>query len=156
MALISTAITRTAVSLQQHSAHIGNLYVLTTFSPLKVSCFLCKIVASASPLQSYRRLLVWLSQQNSPTPVPDPKPTMIDDWAVSVKPNADPTIIKKHIEKMVEVSFFFCLLLPPTRPASFLLTMQVTLRGPEVVRGILLVVLYTRVFFTLTQQTTGG
>lgn len=31
---------------------------------------------------------------------------MIDDWAVSVKPNADPTIIKKHIEKMVEVSPF--------------------------------------------------
>lgn len=29
---------------------------------------------------------------------------MIDEWAVSVKPNADPTIIKKHIEKMVEVS----------------------------------------------------
>lgn len=46
------------------------------------------------------------SQQNSsPAPAPDPKPTMIDDWAVSVKPNADPTIIKKHIEKMVEVSF---------------------------------------------------
>lgn len=48
------------------------------------------------------------SQQNSsPTPAPDPKPTMIDDWAVSVKPSADPTIIKKHIEKMVEVSCFF-------------------------------------------------
>jgi len=30
---------------------------------------------------------------------------MIDEWAVSVKPSADPTIIKKHIEKMVEVSF---------------------------------------------------
>lgn len=29
---------------------------------------------------------------------------MIDEWAVSVKPSADPTIIKKHIEKMVEVS----------------------------------------------------
>lgn len=29
---------------------------------------------------------------------------MIDEWAVSVKPNADPMIIKKHIEKMVEVS----------------------------------------------------
>lgn len=30
---------------------------------------------------------------------------MIDEWAVSVKPNTDPTVIKKHIEKMVEVSF---------------------------------------------------
>lgn len=30
---------------------------------------------------------------------------MIDDWAVSVKPSADPTIIKKHIEKMVESVF---------------------------------------------------
>nr|XP_046235892.1 RAS guanyl-releasing protein 2-like isoform X2 [Scatophagus argus] len=42
---------------------------------------------------------------SSPAPAPDPKPTMIDDWAVSVKPNADPTIIKKHIEKMVESVF---------------------------------------------------
>uniref|UniRef100_A0A665TF12 RAS guanyl releasing protein 2 n=1 Tax=Echeneis naucrates TaxID=173247 RepID=A0A665TF12_ECHNA len=42
---------------------------------------------------------------SSPTPAPDPKPTMIDEWAVSVKPNADPTIIKKHIEKMVESVF---------------------------------------------------
>ncbi|XP_075890066.1 RAS guanyl-releasing protein 2-like isoform X2 [Nelusetta ayraudi] len=42
---------------------------------------------------------------SSPTPAPDPKPTMIDDWAVSVKPSADPTIIKKHIEKMVESVF---------------------------------------------------
>lgn len=50
-----------AVSLLQHSAHIGNLYFLTTFWPLKVSRFLCKIIASASPLQSYRCLLVWLS-----------------------------------------------------------------------------------------------
>lgn len=49
------------------------------------------------------RLLV-LQQNSSPAPMPDPKPTMIDEWAVSVKPNADPTIIKKHIEKMVEVS----------------------------------------------------
>uniref|UniRef100_A0A3Q1ASX2 RAS guanyl releasing protein 2 n=1 Tax=Amphiprion ocellaris TaxID=80972 RepID=A0A3Q1ASX2_AMPOC len=40
-----------------------------------------------------------------PAPAPDPKPTMIDEWAVSVKPNADPTIIKKHIEKMVESVF---------------------------------------------------
>uniref|UniRef100_A0A3Q1K7V6 RAS guanyl releasing protein 2 n=1 Tax=Anabas testudineus TaxID=64144 RepID=A0A3Q1K7V6_ANATE len=41
----------------------------------------------------------------SPAPAPDPKPPMIDEWAVSVKPNADPTIIKKHIEKMVESVF---------------------------------------------------
>lgn len=46
-----------------------------------------------------------MQQNSSPAPAPDPKPTMIDEWAVSVKPNADPTIIKKHIEKMVEVSF---------------------------------------------------
>lgn len=44
-------------------------------------------------------------QNSSPTPPPEPKPTMIDDWAVSVKPNADPTVIKKHIEKMVESVF---------------------------------------------------
>ncbi|XP_028419396.1 RAS guanyl-releasing protein 2 isoform X2 [Perca flavescens] len=42
---------------------------------------------------------------SSPAPAPDPKPTMIDEWAVSVKPSADPTIIKKHIEKMVESVF---------------------------------------------------
>ncbi|XP_030018310.1 RAS guanyl-releasing protein 2-like isoform X2 [Sphaeramia orbicularis] len=42
---------------------------------------------------------------SSPPTAPDPKPTMIDEWAVSVKPNADPTIIKKHIEKMVESVF---------------------------------------------------
>ncbi|CAB1428471.1 unnamed protein product [Pleuronectes platessa] len=42
-------------------------------------------------------------QNSSPGPAqPDPKPTMIDEWSVSVKPNADPTLIKKHIEKMVE------------------------------------------------------
>ncbi|XP_020501278.1 RAS guanyl-releasing protein 2 isoform X1 [Labrus bergylta] len=45
------------------------------------------------------------AQNSSPAPVPEPKPTMIDEWAVSVKPNADPTIIKKHIEKMVESVF---------------------------------------------------
>lgn len=28
---------------------------------------------------------------------------MIDEWAVSVKPSADPTVIRKHIEQMVEV-----------------------------------------------------
>ncbi|XP_051231274.1 RAS guanyl-releasing protein 2 isoform X2 [Dicentrarchus labrax] len=42
---------------------------------------------------------------SSPAPATDPKPTMIDDWAVSVKPSADPTVIKKHIEKMVESVF---------------------------------------------------
>ncbi|XP_078131763.1 RAS guanyl-releasing protein 2 isoform X2 [Sander vitreus] len=42
---------------------------------------------------------------SSPAPAPDPKSTMIDEWAVSVKPSADPTIIKKHIEKMVESVF---------------------------------------------------
>uniref|UniRef100_A0A3Q1FX01 RAS guanyl releasing protein 2 n=1 Tax=Acanthochromis polyacanthus TaxID=80966 RepID=A0A3Q1FX01_9TELE len=45
------------------------------------------------------------AQNSSPAPAPDPKPTMIDEWAVSVKPNADPTVIKKHIEKMVESVF---------------------------------------------------
>uniref|UniRef100_A0A3P8W5V2 RAS guanyl releasing protein 2 n=1 Tax=Cynoglossus semilaevis TaxID=244447 RepID=A0A3P8W5V2_CYNSE len=44
-------------------------------------------------------------QNSSPSPTPDPKPTMIDEWAVSVKPNADPTVIKNHIEKMVESVF---------------------------------------------------
>ncbi|XP_063326317.1 RAS guanyl-releasing protein 2-like isoform X3 [Pelmatolapia mariae] len=44
-------------------------------------------------------------QNSSPAPAPDPKPSMIDEWAVSVKPSADPTIIKKHIEKMVESVF---------------------------------------------------
>nr|XP_020471933.1 RAS guanyl-releasing protein 2 isoform X2 [Monopterus albus] len=42
---------------------------------------------------------------SSPAPAPDPEPPMIDEWAVSVKPSADPTIIKKHIEKMVESVF---------------------------------------------------
>ncbi|XP_078131758.1 RAS guanyl-releasing protein 2 isoform X1 [Sander vitreus] len=45
------------------------------------------------------------AQNSSPAPAPDPKSTMIDEWAVSVKPSADPTIIKKHIEKMVESVF---------------------------------------------------
>ncbi|KAK5599676.1 RAS guanyl-releasing protein 2 [Crenichthys baileyi] len=44
-------------------------------------------------------------QNSSPAPAPEPKPTMIDEWSVSVKPNADPAIIKKHIEKMVESVF---------------------------------------------------
>ncbi|XP_035267731.1 RAS guanyl-releasing protein 2-like isoform X3 [Anguilla anguilla] len=41
----------------------------------------------------------------NPTPSPTPKPTMIDEWASSVKPKADPAIITKHIEKMVESVF---------------------------------------------------
>ncbi|KAF6730841.1 RAS guanyl-releasing protein 2 [Oryzias melastigma] len=45
------------------------------------------------------------AQNSSPAPAPEPTPTVIDEWAVSVKPNADPTIIKKHIEKMVESVF---------------------------------------------------
>ncbi|CAL9694516.1 unnamed protein product [Knipowitschia caucasica] len=45
------------------------------------------------------------AQNSSPTPPPEPKPAMIDQWGVSVKPNADPTVIKKHIEKMVESVF---------------------------------------------------
>uniref|UniRef100_A0A3Q2VAV5 RAS guanyl releasing protein 2 n=2 Tax=Haplochromini TaxID=319058 RepID=A0A3Q2VAV5_HAPBU len=44
-------------------------------------------------------------ESSYPAPAPDPKPSMIDEWAVSVKPSADPTIIKKHIEKMVESVF---------------------------------------------------
>ncbi|XP_047241735.1 RAS guanyl-releasing protein 2-like isoform X1 [Girardinichthys multiradiatus] len=44
-------------------------------------------------------------QNSSPATAPEPKPSMIDEWSVSVKPNADPTIIKKHIEKMVESVF---------------------------------------------------
>ncbi|XP_061525236.1 RAS guanyl-releasing protein 2-like isoform X1 [Phycodurus eques] len=45
------------------------------------------------------------SANSSPAPAPDPKSTVIYEWAVSVKPNADPTVIKKHIEKMVESVF---------------------------------------------------
>uniref|UniRef100_A0A671QIT7 RAS guanyl-releasing protein 2-like n=1 Tax=Sinocyclocheilus anshuiensis TaxID=1608454 RepID=A0A671QIT7_9TELE len=37
---------------------------------------------------------------------PAPKqPSMIDEWAASVKPKADPAIISKHIEKMVDSVF---------------------------------------------------
>ncbi|KAL7855661.1 hypothetical protein AOLI_G00192650 [Acnodon oligacanthus] len=43
---------------------------------------------------------------SSPTPSPAPKrPSMIDEWAASVKPKADPAIITKHIEKMVDSVF---------------------------------------------------
>ncbi|XP_061565394.1 RAS guanyl-releasing protein 2-like isoform X1 [Cololabis saira] len=45
------------------------------------------------------------AQNSTPVPAPEPKPNMIDEWSVSVKPNADPTIIKNHIEKMVESVF---------------------------------------------------
>ncbi|KAM6949025.1 RAS guanyl-releasing protein 2-like [Aplochiton taeniatus] len=40
-----------------------------------------------------------------PAPTPAPSPSMIDEWAASVKPKADPAIISKHIEKMVESVF---------------------------------------------------
>ncbi|KAF5904628.1 RAS guanyl-releasing protein 2 isoform X2, partial [Clarias magur] len=33
------------------------------------------------------------------------RPSMVDEWAASVKPKADPAIITKHIEKMVESVF---------------------------------------------------
>ncbi|XP_019718806.1 RAS guanyl-releasing protein 2 isoform X2 [Hippocampus comes] len=45
------------------------------------------------------------SASSNPAPAPDAKSAVIDEWAVSVKPNADPTLIKKHIEKMVESVF---------------------------------------------------
>uniref|UniRef100_A0A3P9A2S1 RAS guanyl releasing protein 2 n=1 Tax=Esox lucius TaxID=8010 RepID=A0A3P9A2S1_ESOLU len=38
-------------------------------------------------------------------PSPKPKPSMIDEWAASVKPKADPAVINKHIEKMVDSVF---------------------------------------------------
>uniref|UniRef100_A0A8C8ENV8 RAS guanyl releasing protein 2 n=2 Tax=Oncorhynchus tshawytscha TaxID=74940 RepID=A0A8C8ENV8_ONCTS len=38
-------------------------------------------------------------------PAPAPKPSMIDEWAASVKPKADPAVINKHIEKMVDSVF---------------------------------------------------
>ncbi|XP_022537633.1 RAS guanyl-releasing protein 2 isoform X2 [Astyanax mexicanus] len=45
-------------------------------------------------------------QNSSPTPSPSAKrPSMIDEWAASVKPKADPAIITKHIEKMVDSVF---------------------------------------------------
>ncbi|XP_077400734.1 RAS guanyl-releasing protein 2-like isoform X2 [Vanacampus margaritifer] len=45
------------------------------------------------------------STNSNPAPAPDAKSGVIDEWAGSVKPNADPTVIKKHIEKMVESVF---------------------------------------------------
>ncbi|KAG7314116.1 hypothetical protein KOW79_022612 [Hemibagrus wyckioides] len=33
------------------------------------------------------------------------RPSMVDEWAASVKPKADPAVITKHIEKMVESVF---------------------------------------------------
>lgn len=45
-------------------------------------------------------------QNSSPTPSHSAKrPSMIDEWAASVKPKADPAIITKHIEKMVDSVF---------------------------------------------------
>ncbi|XP_069036329.1 RAS guanyl-releasing protein 2-like [Lepisosteus oculatus] len=41
----------------------------------------------------------------SPAPAPAAQPSVIDEWATSVKPKADPAIISKHIEKMVESVF---------------------------------------------------
>ncbi|KAL0970407.1 hypothetical protein UPYG_G00241570 [Umbra pygmaea] len=41
----------------------------------------------------------------SSAPAPKPKPSMIDEWAASVKPKADPAVITKHIEKMVDSVF---------------------------------------------------
>uniref|UniRef100_A0A671QG51 RAS guanyl-releasing protein 2-like n=1 Tax=Sinocyclocheilus anshuiensis TaxID=1608454 RepID=A0A671QG51_9TELE len=50
-----------------------------------------------------------LSLQREPRaakPAVTPKqPSMIDEWAASVKPKADPAIISKHIEKMVDSVF---------------------------------------------------
>ncbi|XP_076875083.1 RAS guanyl-releasing protein 2-like [Brachyhypopomus gauderio] len=43
---------------------------------------------------------------SSPSPSLSAKrPSMIDEWAASVKPKADPAIITKHIEKMVDSVF---------------------------------------------------
>ncbi|XP_051992441.1 RAS guanyl-releasing protein 2-like [Xyrauchen texanus] len=43
---------------------------------------------------------------SSPSPSQAPKqPSMIDEWTASVKPKADPAIISKHIEKMVDSVF---------------------------------------------------
>ncbi|XP_072101961.1 RAS guanyl-releasing protein 2 [Mobula birostris] len=42
------------------------------------------------------------STPSSPTP---PKPSVIDEWASSVKPKTDPELINKHIYKMVESVF---------------------------------------------------
>uniref|UniRef100_A0A674ETK7 RAS guanyl releasing protein 2 n=1 Tax=Salmo trutta TaxID=8032 RepID=A0A674ETK7_SALTR len=49
-----------------------------------------------------------LSLQREPRtarPLSTPSPPMIEEWASSVKPKADPTIISKHIQKMVESVF---------------------------------------------------
>ncbi|XP_062864840.1 RAS guanyl-releasing protein 2-like isoform X2 [Trichomycterus rosablanca] len=43
---------------------------------------------------------------SNPTPnLATKRPSMVDEWAASVKPKADPAIITKHIEKMVESVF---------------------------------------------------
>ncbi|KAJ8276360.1 hypothetical protein COCON_G00081120 [Conger conger] len=41
----------------------------------------------------------------SSPPGPGPPPSMMDEWASSVKPKANPSIISKHIETMVESVF---------------------------------------------------
>lgn len=45
-----------------------------------------------------------LDQNSTTSSSPAPKQlSMIDEWAASVKPKANPVIISKHIEKMVDV-----------------------------------------------------
>ncbi|KAJ7996313.1 hypothetical protein DPEC_G00235800 [Dallia pectoralis] len=49
-----------------------------------------------------------LSLQREPRtarPLSAPSPSVIEEWASSVKPKADPSIISKHIQKMVESVF---------------------------------------------------
>ncbi|KAJ8362146.1 hypothetical protein AAFF_G00392860 [Aldrovandia affinis] len=45
------------------------------------------------------------SSVSSPPLDPGPPPSVMDEWASSVKPKADPTLISKHIETMVESVF---------------------------------------------------
>ncbi|XP_036381205.1 LOW QUALITY PROTEIN: RAS guanyl-releasing protein 2 [Megalops cyprinoides] len=42
---------------------------------------------------------------STPTPSLESPPSVMDEWTSSVKPKADPTVISKHIEKMVESVF---------------------------------------------------
>jgi len=46
----------------------------------------------------------FLNQNSTTSSSPAPKKLSIfDEWAASVKPKANPVIISKHIEKMVDV-----------------------------------------------------
>ncbi|XP_063042825.1 RAS guanyl-releasing protein 2-like [Engraulis encrasicolus] len=46
------------------------------------------------------------NSNSAPAPAPTPKPSsLMDEWAASVKPKADPAIITKHIHKMVDSVF---------------------------------------------------